>query len=441
MKFTVVLTIVRIDDTIFDCIESILNQRLDSYEIIICVPRSNINNINLLQNYIEKYKNITLLTSEDDNINKLKNKAIDLSTGKYIYFCDGMSLFKQNALEELYNNIEIFKSEILTFDCSYNPEKVSTMHEYSTEVVKQIDFTNKNRFINEGLYKGTEFYSKLKAKDLEIYDINMYVYSKSFLKKENIYFNEEFPNFCYTFILETLIKVNKIQYLSNSIKYIKVYKNIYKDNYYTRYNAIKYRFELLNKLKNIYFDCITIDLRICHNILDDMFKIIEGIVEQLKLNYDLDDMIKASKYIDDIKNMSQKQELIDIEIKSEILIDSPILYERTKNNLLNSYKNHYNDIYTVTNIINDIEKNKILSKDDRRVLEELLSSNKYFEKYKSYDNLKKYLNECSDVIIGDIDAIKDNLYILIQNIEFSINEKLNYYNFLEDKFKNILLNL
>lgn len=441
MKFTVVLTIVRIDDTIFDCIESILNQTLDSYEIIICVPRSNINNINLLQNYIEKYKNITLLTSEDDNINKLKNKSIDLSTGKYIYFCDGMSLFKQNALEELYNNIEIFKPEILTFDCSYNPEKVSTMHEYSTEVVKQKDFTNKNRFINEGLYKGSEFYSKLKVKDLEMYDINMYVYNKMFLKIENIYFDEELPNFCYTFILETLIKSNKIHYLSNNIKYIKVYKNIYKDRYYIRYNAIKYKFQLLNKLKNIYFDYITIDLRICHNILDDMVKIIDGIIEQLKLNHSLDDMIKVGDYIDDIKNISQKQDFIDIEIKSEILMDSPILYERTKNNLLNSYKNHYNDIYTISNIINNIEKNKILSKDDRRVLEELLSSNKYFKKYKSYDNLSRYLNECSEVIISDIGDIKDNLYILIQNIEFSINEKLNYYNFFEDKFKNILLNL
>lgn len=83
-------------------IESILSQNKDLFELIIIDGASTDDTLE----YIKKYENdLTLISEKDDGVYYAFNKAIDLATGKYLYFIGAGDILRENVLERVYEDL------------------------------------------------------------------------------------------------------------------------------------------------------------------------------------------------------------------------------------------------------------------------------------------------------------------------------------------------
>ena len=87
-------------------LESILNQTITDYELIICDDCSTDNTIEIINEFQKKDSRIKLYHNEQ-NLGFKKNfeRAIKLCTGDYIALCDQDDVWTENHLEVLLNNI------------------------------------------------------------------------------------------------------------------------------------------------------------------------------------------------------------------------------------------------------------------------------------------------------------------------------------------------
>ena len=103
-------------------INSIQNQNIKSFEIIIIYDNDDSSNLNLIQNYIKRFKNIHLInnTKKKGIVFSYSNAAL-ASNGDYILLLkQGETLSKDNILNILYNEIKKDEFDILEFNLLIN---------------------------------------------------------------------------------------------------------------------------------------------------------------------------------------------------------------------------------------------------------------------------------------------------------------------------------
>lgn len=170
-----------------ETIESVLNQTYKNWEMLIIDDCSKDNGVKIVNNYILKDKRIKLFRNEkNEGVSFSRNRAIDLSQGKYIAFLDSDDLWKKEKLEKQISFME--KNNI---DLSYTGyEKINTDGSLRGEikVPKKIDYKEllKNCLINciSGVYRKKKFevfrFKKTKVEDyvfwLEIFKQIDYAY-------------------------------------------------------------------------------------------------------------------------------------------------------------------------------------------------------------------------------------------------------------------------
>ncbi len=170
-----------------ETIESVLNQTYKNWEMLIIDDCSKDNGVKIVNNYILKDKRIKLFRNEkNEGVSFSRNRAIDLSQGKYIAFLDSDDLWKKEKLEKQISFME--KNNI---DLSYTGyEKINTDGSLRGEikVPKKIDYKEllKNCLIGflTAIYLKEKFeiyrFKKTKAEDyifwLEIFKQIDYAY-------------------------------------------------------------------------------------------------------------------------------------------------------------------------------------------------------------------------------------------------------------------------
>lgn len=87
-----------------DCINSVLSQTYDNWEMIIVNDCSTDNTGQIIETYCLKDNRIKLYNqSENKGVTEARNKAIKLSKGRFVAFLDSDDLWKSTKLEEQIN--------------------------------------------------------------------------------------------------------------------------------------------------------------------------------------------------------------------------------------------------------------------------------------------------------------------------------------------------
>lgn len=71
-----------------DCLDSLLNQDLPSFEILCIDDGSTDASVEILAEYAEKHEQIRPIHQENAGVSAARNKGLSLARGKYIAFCD-----------------------------------------------------------------------------------------------------------------------------------------------------------------------------------------------------------------------------------------------------------------------------------------------------------------------------------------------------------------
>ena len=155
VKVSIVVPVYNVEQYLDECLQSILMQTYDNYEVIIVNDGSTDNSLNICYKYKEQSDKIKIYTKNNGGLSSARNYGIERSDGEYIIFIDSDDFWiKDNVLENLVSialstNAEIVRGEYKEVDENGNDLYIPK----ELEVIKDIPLTN-SIFVKEVLCNG-----------------------------------------------------------------------------------------------------------------------------------------------------------------------------------------------------------------------------------------------------------------------------------------------
>ena len=182
---SVIVPIYKTEKYLESCIESILKQSFDNYEVILVDDGSPDNCPIICDKYVAKYDNFKVIHKKNGGLSSARNVGVDAAIGKYILFLDSDDTIETGLMENAVNQAEEYNAQITIFSintrvCKNNESDSSSIRSQkfdylsSREVVRQ-SFT---RLCKNGLWN--QVYDKLYLRSLLI---DNKIYADSFYDK------------------------------------------------------------------------------------------------------------------------------------------------------------------------------------------------------------------------------------------------------------------
>lgn len=143
---SVIVCVYNGQDTIKRCLDSILTQTMEKFELIIIDDGSKDNTLKICQEYLKQDNRIRIKHQENRGPMIARKQGLELAEGKYILFLDADDWCENNMLEKMYSFAHENEADIVY--CS------AYMHtSRSIETIKNIP-------VSSGLYNTAELYKK-----------------------------------------------------------------------------------------------------------------------------------------------------------------------------------------------------------------------------------------------------------------------------------------
>lgn len=181
MKLSYIVPVYNVEKYIKECIESILAQTFDDYEIILVDDASPDNCPYICDEYAERYPDIIKVIHQKNNgLAGARNSGFRQAVGEYIYFFDSDDFFIRDGIAEIYNKAVEADADIL---------------QNSFILLNECDDSRiviRSSFETNNLYNRDELRKKVCVSTTERSTIFVWrnIYKKSFLEKNNIFFDE-----------------------------------------------------------------------------------------------------------------------------------------------------------------------------------------------------------------------------------------------------------
>ena len=211
---------------ISETINSVLNQTYKNWEMIIVDDCSSDNSIKIIEDYIKKDSRIKLIKMKKNSGAALcRNKAIEVSNGKYLAYLDSDDLWLEKKLEK---QISYMEKENVDFTYS----EYSHIDENGDSLNLKVKIPEKLRYLKMLFHCFTGCLTVVynQEKIGKIYGPNI---SKS---------ND------YGLFLQVIKKVNKARGLKENLAYYRIRKNSISRN---KWKKVEPHLYLLNKIENI----------------------------------------------------------------------------------------------------------------------------------------------------------------------------------------------
>ena len=106
-KASIIIPIYNSEKYLKKCIESVLNQTEQNYELILINDGSKDSSEEIMTKYRNKYPDkIKIFSQDNQGIGKTRNRGIEEAEGKYIFFIDNDDTIKEDYLETFINEAE-----------------------------------------------------------------------------------------------------------------------------------------------------------------------------------------------------------------------------------------------------------------------------------------------------------------------------------------------
>lgn len=211
MKVSVIIPTYNSSEYLDECLESVINQTFDDYEIIIVDNNSQDNTVEKINGYKNKFSNITLIRLDANYKQGIaRNIGVQNAIGGYIMFLDSDDKVKNDFIEKMYKKITSDNADITI--CKWAP------------------FDNKTGKIkyNHGYANFHRLPEKFRNKGFNWRDIKSELFSQSNVPWDKIYKRKflinksvEFPGGVFfednIFAYEALMKADKVTVLDECL--------------------------------------------------------------------------------------------------------------------------------------------------------------------------------------------------------------------------------
>ena len=120
-KISVILPVHNTARYLPECIDSVLNQSFEDFELICVNDESTDNSLDILNDYYKQDKRLIIITQENKGLSSARNTGLKSADGDYILFLDSDDYLSLNALNDLYSvafekSLDLVLFKIINFD-------------------------------------------------------------------------------------------------------------------------------------------------------------------------------------------------------------------------------------------------------------------------------------------------------------------------------------
>lgn len=235
MKISVILTTYNVENYIEECIDSLLDQTIKNFELIIVDDGSTDNTLKILDS---KYPKLNVIKNEHMGAAKCRNMGLKMARGKYICILDSDDYFEKDMLELMLNKMEKYDADVAV-SSAYKFDNLT-----SEEVITHY-------MLNKDVFKNYDVFSPVDIKE-NIFQLTVANAWAKMFKKELIDFNNlEFQDLKNSndvlFVFSAIINAKKIvpidvplvHYRFNNAKSIQGIKKQYPFEFIKAYEALQ----------------------------------------------------------------------------------------------------------------------------------------------------------------------------------------------------------
>lgn len=203
MLVSIIIPMYNSEKYISKCINAILNQSFNNFEVIIIDDGSNDNSKKIVEFTIKDDNRFKMIYQKNLGVSEARNVGIHNAKGKYIIFIDSDDWIEKNYIEKLVNNIEEKNADFAWCDWMVHEHKKKYRNCISSNLNKES-----------------------KVNDLIIHFINSRsggapwgkIYLKEIINNKNIKFKSNIPYAeDYLFNLEFLAHAQKVVYINEAL--------------------------------------------------------------------------------------------------------------------------------------------------------------------------------------------------------------------------------
>lgn len=234
IKISIVIPVYNGENYIRPCLDSVLNQTLKEIEVIVINDASTDKTNEILQEYVDKYKDMVKVVQNKQNVGqgKARNIGISIASGEFITFVDSDDKIEKSMLETMYQTAIKENADLIL--CDYY-EIIATKKEQKKLIPQRTEDIKKDYIVS-----AASPWCKLIKTEL--------------LTKNNLYFLETGAYEDISIIPVLSVYANKIIYIEEPLYkyYIRpgstMRQNVFNDKLLSIYEALE---NIRNCFKNI----------------------------------------------------------------------------------------------------------------------------------------------------------------------------------------------
>ena len=142
MKLSVIVPVYNVENYLEKCLDSLVNQTLKKFEIIVVNDGSTDSSQKIIDKYAKKYSNIKNYLKKNSGLSDTRNFGIKHATGEYITFIDSDDWVRLDMYQKMYEKAKEEDFDIVACDINYiypnHEERIYTNPKEDTKNIKEV---------------------------------------------------------------------------------------------------------------------------------------------------------------------------------------------------------------------------------------------------------------------------------------------------------------
>ena len=145
VKISIIIPVYNVEKYLNQCLDSILNQDFDDFEVICVNDGSTDYSLNILNDYAERDSRVKVISQINKGQGNARNTGLKYAEGKYIMFIDSDDYISEGSIKKIYFNALSNDSDIVIFEFYQFDEDRGTYDEFRMfidDVFENVDFND-----------------------------------------------------------------------------------------------------------------------------------------------------------------------------------------------------------------------------------------------------------------------------------------------------------
>ena len=202
IKISIIVPIYNVEKYIRRCMDSLLRQAFDNYEIIAVNDGTLDSSMEYVYSLQKNYDNIVICERENGGLSAARNTGIERARGEYILFCDSDDALQENCLAMIYEEAKNKDLDMLLYGAKtiWEIEEGTDINSYSRENITQEVISGQEmltELVNKGKYRASAC---------------MYLIKRKILIENRLFFVEKILHEDEVFTPIALMKAQRVEY-------------------------------------------------------------------------------------------------------------------------------------------------------------------------------------------------------------------------------------